>query len=513
MSVGDETPCSQPIRNDSISEFQDGSDPFTVAVRSTRMPMIFTSAETHDCQVMYANPSFLRLTGYRLEEVVGSFFSTFIAKGISRDSITPLVITGADESSMRVRCCRKNGSEYEAALLSSPVPDEMGVLKQYFVSFVDLTKHFKRRLEEYSQAVALYQHAPGFIKFTEGPEHRITFANPAYEKLVGRRISIGARVADAIPEFVEQQFIEMFDSVYRSGQHIEGSKVPIKLIRQDNGIVETRFINFVYQAVRDADGKTVGLFCQGSDVTEMQRSAEKLGSVQAQLIHVSRLSAMGTMAAVLAHELNQPLAAIANYAVGCTTLLKEGGPNIRGLDQGLQAITSASLRAGRIISKLRNMTRRSIPTSEIFCLTEAMREAVELVRAGGCHGVTISLRGNPVILVKGDRIQVQQVIINLLRNACEAALQSDRKGAVLVVTSVEEGSAFLVVRDNGLGVPDEVKSNLFSWTDTTKPDGMGIGLSISRTIIDELGGTLRLDESSIAGSSFSFCLPLAFEIE
>jgi two-component system sensor kinase FixL len=414
---------------------------------------------------------------------------------------------------MTVRCCRKDGSEYEASLLSSPVPNKMGLPEQYFVSFVDLTQHFKMRHEEYSQAVALYQHAPGFIKFTEGPEHRITFANPAYENLVGRRISIGTRVADAIPEFVEQQFIEMFDSVYRSGQHIEGSKVPIKLIRQDNGIFETRFINFVYQAVRDADGKTVGLFCQGSDVTEMQRSAEKLGSVQAQLIHVSRLSAMGTMAAVLAHELNQPLAAIANYAVGCTTLLKEGGPNIRGLDQGLQAITSASLRAGRIISKLRNMTRRSIPTSEIFCLTEAMREAVKLVRAGGCHGVTISLRGNPVIPVKGDRIQVQQVIINLLRNACEAALQSNRKGAVLVVTSVKEGSAFFVVRDNGLGVSDQVKSNLFSWTDTTKPDGTGIGLSISRTIIDELGGTIRLDESSTAGSSFSFCLPLAFEIE
>jgi two-component system sensor kinase FixL len=213
------------------------------------------------------------------------------------------------------------------------------------------------------------------------------------------------------------------------------------------------------------------------------------------------------MAATLAHELNQPLAAIANYASGCSQIITQSGMVSEDLNEGLSAIAAASHRAGRIITGLRKMTKRIAPTRDVFDLSVALEESVHLVRAGGCNNVSIRLRAPSSFLVLGDRIQIQQVMVNLLRNACHAAEAGEAPGTVLALTGERGGNPCAIIRDNGGGLRSEVAHDPFKWVESAKPDGMGIGLSICRTIIEAHAGRISVDKTGPLGTTFSFELP------
>lgn len=230
------------------------------------------------------------------------------------------------------------------------------------------------------------------------------------------------------------------------------------------------------------------------------------------LRHLSRVGAMGTMAATLAHELNQPLEAISNYASGCENILEASGFQADKLQEGLQAITAASCRAGDIIRRLRGATHKHTPRSDWFPLRKALDEATGLVRAGGCEGVKINTRGRAPGWVHADQVEIEQVIINLLKNACEAVQETGAEGNVTGFISSEKGEVRLTIKDSGCGIAADRVPRLFDWSDTSKPDGMGIGLSISRTIIERHKGRMSLDETSGAGSSFSFWLPESLNV-
>jgi two-component system sensor kinase FixL len=469
--------------------------------------MIFTDATTPENQITYANASFLELTGYAESEALGLPFYCLLASHEDRTSYTPAVIAELPRNTVQLSCLRQDRTSFEAAVLVSPVLDHDGVLQQYFVSLVDLTEHFAKRVEDRLREAEIYQHAPGFIAFSEGPDHRFTFANTAYETLVGRRGLVGLRVADTFPELAKQGFIELLDKVYRTGVRTVGKNTPISFRRGPGKPKDTRYLDFIYEAVRDPDGEVIGLFCEGSDITDARAATKKLNDVQAQLMHVSRINAMGTMAATLAHEINQPLAAIANYAAGCVSILAQSDAPDERLHEGLSAIAAASDRAGKIISRLRGLTKRTTPANEIVDLSTALEEAVDLVRAGGCNNVSISLQCMASLSVVGDKIQIQQVMINLLRNACQAAEQGGRAGAVVALTLKKDGKACVEVRDNGPGLPHGQERDIFKWSESSKPDGMGIGLSVSRTIAESHGGEIVVDYTGASGTSFTFSLP------
>ena len=490
-----------------VEKFKDELGPFVVAAQTTRTPMIFTDATTPENQITYANPSFLELTGYAESDALGLPFECLLASDEDRAKFTPQVIAKCSKNTIDLRCLRQDSTQFDAAVLVYPVRDKDGALQQYFVSLVKLPMLVTKGIEHRQREARIYQHAPGFIALSDGPEHRFTFANTAYETLVGRRVLVGERVADVFPELVGQGFIELLDEVYRSGVRTVGKNTPITFHRGPSGALETHYIDFVYEAVRDPAGKVVGLFCEGYDITDVFAATKKLDDVQAQLMHVSRINAMGTMAATLAHEINQPLAAIANYASGCCIILAQGDAPDERLHEGLSAIAAASDRAGKIISRLRNMTKLTTPVSEVFDVSTALEDAVHLVRAGGCENVSINMQCMPSLLVAGDQIQIQQVMINLLLNACQAAADSGRPGAVVALTVRKNNKACVVVYDNGLGLPPGQEKDLFRWTESSKPDGMGIGLSVCRTIAESHGGKIGLDYTGPSGTSFTFSLP------
>jgi len=489
-----------------LQEVKDELGPFVVAADKTRMPILFTNAKSPDNDIVYTNQSFLDLAGYESSDAIGLPFHRLLAE-TDRVHATLEVIAGKHRGKIDLPCLRKDNTEFDASVLVSPVCDKNGKLQQYFICFIDLTQRVENRIEQRLREVEIFVHTPGFIAFSTGPNHRFTFANMAYEILVGRQNLVGRRVADVLPEIADQGFIEFLDEVYRTGERKVGKNIPIRLVRGPSGEAETRYIDYVYEPVRDASGAVVGLFCEGSDVTNIQAVSEKLNDIQSQLMHVGRTNAMGTMAATLAHELNQPLAAVANYASGCINILKQSGLHSEDLHKGLSAIAAASDRAGKIIRGLRDMTKRITPVNEVFDLSNALKESVHLVRVGGCKDVSISTQCEPSMFVSGNKIQVQQVIMNLLRNACDAAAQRDTAGEVVALTTQKNGSQCIVIRDNGLGLPENIKDNVFSWVESIKSDGMGIGLSICRTIAEGHGGAVTLDSTGPSGTSFTFSLP------
>jgi two-component system sensor kinase FixL len=280
--------------------------------------------------------------------------------------------------------------------------------------------------------------------------------------------------------------------------------------RRKNGDV---FLGAIYiTPVHDKGGKVVEHFLSVVDLTAHNEHRIARGQVlglQAQLIQLARVSAMGTMATTLAHELNQPLTAISNYAASARLGLTNH-VDVEDLKAILGSIEDNALRAGAIISRLRAMTRGGSTKLESFDLNEAVRECVLLVRAGSCVGVRIESETDGVVMIEGDRVQIQQVVINLAKNGCEAAAELPN-GHVTVTTGVESGRAMVTVDDTGPGVDPKAAANLFTWTDSAKPDGMGVGLSISRRIVDAHDGDIWHEDRGTGQTRFRFAVPLLFK--
>jgi two-component system, LuxR family, sensor kinase FixL len=313
-------------------------------------------------------------------------------------------------------------------------------------------------------------------------------------------------VADAIPELVAQGFIDLLGSVYETGISFAGRSMAVELERTGTPERETRYIDFICQAVRDADGEVTGIFCEGHDVTEQKLAAGQVQRLQSEVIHLARMSAMGTICATLAHELAQPLTAISNYADVCHRVGDDDAGRATLVDC-LEGVRQSAKRANEIIRRLRNMTKRSGPECELFDLKDAVGETLQIAHLERCGTVLLNDRSGRVML-NADLVQIQQVMMNLVRNGCEAASMR-QGGQVTISTSVSEDRVVVSVEDNGPGVLRAARASLFDWSDSTKPDGTGIGLSICRTIVDAHGGDIWLENSGSEGTCFRFSLPLA----
>jgi two-component system sensor kinase FixL len=247
------------------------------------------------------------------------------------------------------------------------------------------------------------------------------------------------------------------------------------------------------------------------DLTEHQRTQAQLQEMQSELVHVSRLSAMGEMASALAHELNQPLAAISNYMNGSRRLLATStDPNTPKIEAALDRAAEQAQRAGQIIRRLRDFVSRGESEKRVESLSRLIEEAAALGLTGAREqGVLLRFsfdRKFDMVLV--DRVQIQQVLVNLFRNALEAMAQSAERELVATNAAADD-MIEVAVSDTGHGFAEEVQPNLFQTFFTTKETGMGVGLSISRSIIEAHGGRMWAETNSSGGATFRFTLPAA----
>lgn len=338
--------------------------------------------------------------------------------------------------------------------------------------------------------------------------------SPAATRMFGWQAheSIGRNVRMLMPEPYRAAHDDYLDRYYRTGERRiigkgrvvvgerrDGSTFPIELsVGEMRAGGERFFTGFI------------------RDLTERQQAETRLQELQTELVHVSRLTSLGEMASALAHEINQPLSAIANYLKGSRMLLaRDEVPHDRLADAVDRAATEA-LRAGDIIRRLRDFVARGETERAVESLPKLVEEASALALVGAReHDIHVRFSFDPVIdLVLVDKVQIQQVVLNLVRNAVDALAES-LPGARELAISIDPDAdmARVSVTDNGPGIAQEIASQLFQPFVTTKRTGMGVGLSISRTIVEAHGGKIWVESEEGRGSKFHFTLPAASEEE
>ena len=282
------------------------------------------------------------------------------------------------------------------------------------------------------------------------------------------------------------------------GRRKDGSTVPIRL-----SVGELR------------DGDNALMFVATlHDLTESLRARTRIEELQSELMQVTRASAVGAMGSALAHELAQPLAAISGFVEASAALIDQGGSAVPGEVRGYmdQAVAQV-MRAGAVVRLVREFTSRGDTERSVEDINAVVKEICELAMLGtATEGVALSLQlGAGPLPVFIDHVQIQQVVLNLVRNSIDA-LRECARGTITVATAPEGKWVVVMVSDDGPGLPAEVRERVFEPFVSAKPDGMGIGLSICRTIVEAHGGTIAvLDAGSGRGAAFRFSVPVFAE--
>jgi PAS domain S-box-containing protein len=274
------------------------------------------------------------------------------------------------------------------------------------------------------------------------------------------------------------------------------------------------YVKVTGKPVFDAHGEFCGYRGTATDVTttvRAQAEQERLRQLESDLAHLNRLSMMGVLAASLAHEVKQPIAAARNNARAALNFLDRRPPDLGEVREALGCIVGDADRAGDIIDRIRAQTKKAPPRKDRLDLNRAVTEVVELARSAICkHGISLQMRlAEELFTVRGDRVQLQQVILNLILNAVEAMSAVDGPRELLISTELRQTNGLVSVSDSGPGVDPEQRDRVFEAFYTTKSSGVGIGLSICRSIIDAHGGRLWIEAGEPRGATFQFTVPSA----
>ncbi len=341
---------------------------------------------------------------------------------------------------------------------------------------------------------------------------RIIYVNPAFCRMVGWSAEELVGAGPVMPYWVPEDLAhteEVFRAVLAGNAPANGFEL---CFRRSNG---ERFDALIYEApLIDANGRHTGWMGSVLDITERKRAEELARQQQERLQQTARLITMGEMASTLAHELNQPLSAIASYCTGCLNRLQAGSIRPDELATALDKLSGQARRAGQIIRRIHDFVRKSEPNVAPCCLARVLEDCVALMDADARQqGVKLELEtGDGLPAVMADRILLQQVVVNLMRNGIEAmaATRRDRRRLSVAVQAVD-GVVLTRIRDRGCGISSENAEKLFSPFFTTKTEGMGMGLNICRSIIEHHQGRLWFEPALDGGTVFLFSLPVPVE--
>jgi two-component system sensor kinase FixL len=337
-------------------------------------------------------------------------------------------------------------------------------------------------------------------------DQRYNFANQAYkewfglepQQLLGRTIRevVGDRLYCSVRPHVERA--------------LAGERVSFTTDMVRDG-ERSRSLDAIYVPDSDDTGSVRGFYALVLDVTDRVRAQQESRRLLYELAHADRMSMLGELAAALAHEINQPLAAILSNAQAAHRFLSGARPDLDEVREIIGDIADDGARAGEVVRHMRTLVKKEKASFQSLDVNQLLHEVVSLVRNDAMiHKIGIELRLDPDLsAVHGDRTQLQQVVMNLLLNAFGAIEEASSKDRNVQVESHGSDSEVQVtVRDHGPGIPRETLDRLFEPFNTSKPQGLGMGLSISRSIVNFHGGRLRADNNSDGGATFSFALPV-----
>ena len=341
----------------------------------------------------------------------------------------------------------------------------------------------------------------------------ITYVNPAFCKMTGFSSKELVDKSPPMPYWVPEQIDETYaihQSVLDGNAPPDGFEITFK---RKNG---ERFNALIYEArLIDGNGQHTGWMASVLDITERKRAEELARQQQEQLQFTSRLVTMGEMASTLAHELNQPLAAIASYNAGCLNLLERDGCAPQDIRPALEKISVQAQRAGKIIRRVHDFVRKSEPKRAPCSLGDVIEDCLGFVEPDARkHQIRIECEvPHHLPPIPADRLMLEQVLLNLIRNGMEAMASTPEADRIIrIVTEISAAELRVSVSDCGCGITPEIRAKLFTAFFTTKPEGMGVGLSICRSIIEFHRGRLWAEDNpqspTGSGTIFIFTLPL-----
>ena len=372
-------------------------------------------------------------------------------------------------------------------------------------------KELAEAVEELELQAGLLQHLP-VSAWTLKPDGTPDFVNQVWLDFAGQTLEFvrshpEAWMTAVHPEDREKASIAFWEGV-RTGR---GFAVETRSRRAKDGIYRWHLNQAV--VLRDADGKVLKFVGTTTDIDDQKRAEEALNKLRSELAHMARVTSLGASTASIAHEVNQPLAGIVTNAGTCLRALSADSPNIQVAREAAQRIARDGHRASEVIVRLRALFSKKESAAEPVELNVAAREVIALSSDElQKHGVVLRQEfASHLPQVKGDRVQLQQVILNLLRNASDAmrGVKDHPREMVIKTEKDDSGSVRLTVQDAGEGIPPQDMDRLFEAFYTTKSDGMGMGLSVSRSIIENHGGRLWASPNDGPGATFSFSIPCA----
>jgi PAS domain S-box-containing protein len=367
----------------------------------------------------------------------------------------------------------------------------------------------KRAEESQSKLASLVENSLDFIGIATLDRHAV-FVNRAGQRLVGLD-----RDQDAHSKKIEEYIIP------EDQPRLLEVVLPI-VLREGRWEGEMRFRHFKTGAaipmhhhvffIKEPDtGRNLALATIGRDMRERKQAEEAMLAAQAQLAHISRVVTMGELTASVAHEINQPLSAIVNNANACRRMLKSGSIDLEEVEHTVTDIADLGRRAGEVISNIRAFLRKSLPGKSRLEINPVIHEAIAFMSAElSKHGVSIHTDLSPKLpQVLGDRVQLQQVLLNLMINAVEAMSSIAGRSRELWIRSQSDtgGTISIAIQDSGTGFDPTETNNLFNAFVTTKSAGLGMGLAISRSIIEAHDGHLWARPNQNYGATFEFTLP------
>jgi len=495
---------------------EDITEHYEAGIELARLGSIVASSEDAiiskglDGRITSWNAGATRIFGYQATEIIGQPITRIIPPELHAEEpeiLTRLRRGERIESYETVRVA-KDGRRIDMAVTVSPMFDKSGNLVGASKVGRDTTER-QRRIEELRRSEAYLAEAQR-ISHTGSFGWNVATGEIAWSEETFRIFECDGALKPTMDLMLTRVHP---DDRARVRQFLEHVSVNGEVLDFEHRLLmpggSIKHLHVVAHAVKDASDKLefVGAVM---DITAIRRAEEELNQVRAELARVARVTTLGELTAAIAHEVNQPLTGLASSGNACLHWLSGETPNLQAARNSVERMINASNRAGEVISRIRAMVQKSSTSRDWLKINDTIFEVIALIRSE-IQGNSILLRtelSNDVPLIYGDRIQLQQVILNLLMNAIEAMSAIGEHRELLVRSVKDDSNGVLVeVRDSGPGLDQTTLDRLFEAFYTTKTHGMGMGLAISRTIIATHGGRLWATPDSPRGAIFRFTLP------
>jgi PAS domain S-box-containing protein len=413
-------------------------------------------------------------------------------------------IAEKSEYEVESRILLPDGSVRHIHTVGHPVLNASGDLVQFVGSSTDITEH--KRAEQATRLLAAIVESSHDAIVSKSLNGVITSWNKGAERLFGYAAeeAVGQNITLIIPPERRDEERTIIEQLTRGERvdHFETVRM-----RKDGSLLD---VSLTISPMKDASGRVVGASKLARDITERKRAEEALRQAHAELAHVNRVTTMGELTASLAHEVNQPIAAAVTDANTCFRWLTRDRPDVEEARAAAARVVKDATRAAEIINRVRQLFKKSAPERELVDVNEVIPKMIVLLY-GEATRYNISVRAElaaDLPHVMGDHVQLQQVIMNLILNSIDA--MKDVEGTrELVIRSqrTESEQALVSVSDTGVGLPQQHAGQIFNAFFTTKSHGTGLGLRISRSIVESHGGRLWAADNSPRGASFCFTLP------